>query len=128
MLGSQSEFMPLFVFIFFYFIVLYFVLDELTEEPSESILDTNYFLSNVSQITKIVETTGSKIISGGLDTLETVGKKTLEVLQDGDPGLRKKRAIFFQNTEKINLSQVFEFIKIYYIIIIYKYKYLIIKY
>jgi len=91
-------------------------LDELTKEPSESLLDTNYFLSNVSQITKIVETTGSKIISGGLDTLETVGKKTLEVLQDGDPGLRKKRAIFFQNTEKINLSQVFEFIKIYIII------------
>ncbi|XP_022176970.1 protein FAM114A2 isoform X2 [Myzus persicae] len=83
-------------------------IDELTVEPSESILDTNYFLSNVSQITKIVETTGSKIISGGLDTLETVGKKTLEVLQDGDPGLRKKRAIFFQNTEKINLSQVLQ--------------------
>lgn len=106
--------MSLFVCIFSYF-VLYFVVDELTVEPSESILDTNYFLSNVSQITKIVETTGSKIISGGLDTLETVGKKTLEVLQDGDPGLRKKRAIFFQNTEKINLSQVFEFIKTYYI-------------
>lgn len=69
-------------------------------------MGTNYFLSNVSQITKIVESTGSKIISGGLDTLETVGKKTLEVLQDGDPGLRKKRALFFQNSEKINLSQV----------------------
>ncbi|CAH1737197.1 protein FAM114A2 [Aphis gossypii] len=82
--------------------------DEVTEEPSKSILDTNYFLSNVSQITKIVETTGSKIISGGLDTLETVGKKTIEVLQDGDPGLRKKRAMFFQNTEKINLSQVLQ--------------------
>ncbi|XP_025206942.1 protein FAM114A2 [Melanaphis sacchari] len=82
--------------------------DKITEEPSESILDTNYFLSNVSQITKIVETTGSKIISGGLDTLETVGKKTIEVLQDGDPGLRKKRAMFFQNTEKINLSQVLQ--------------------
>lgn len=82
--------------------------DELTEKSSESILGTNYFLSNVSQITKIVETTGSKIISGGLDTLETVGKKTLEVLQDGDPGLRKKRAIFFQNTEKINLSQTLQ--------------------
>lgn len=82
-----------------------YVLDKTKEESTESILGTNYFLSNVSQITKIVETTGSIIINGGLDTLETVGKKTLEVLQDGDPGLRKKRA-FFQNTEKINLSQV----------------------
>lgn len=72
----------------------------------ESVIDTNYFLSNVSQITKIVESTSSKIISGGLDTLETVGKKTLEVLQEGDPGLRKKRALFFQNSEKINLSNV----------------------
>lgn len=70
----------------------------------ESVLGTKYFLNNVSQITKIVESTGSKIISGGLDTLETVGKKTLEVLQEGDPGFRKKRALFFQN-KKINLSQ-----------------------
>lgn len=69
-------------------------------------MGSNYFLSNVSQITKIVETTGTIIINGGLDTLETVGKKTLEVLQEGDPGLRKKRALFFQNNEKINLSQV----------------------
>ncbi|XP_025409362.1 protein FAM114A2 [Sipha flava] len=82
--------------------------DKLTEESSESILDTNYFLSNVSQITKIVENTGSKLINGGLDTLESVGKKTLEVLQEGDPGLRKKRALFFQNSEKINLSQVLQ--------------------
>lgn len=87
---------------------MFYVLDKpIGESPSDSMLDTNYFLSNVSQITKIVETTGSKIINGGLDTLETVGKKTLEVLQEGDPGLRKKRAIFFKNTEKINLSQVF---------------------
>jgi len=89
-------------------IFVYYILDKpIGESQSDSILGTNYFLSNASQITKIVETTGSKIINGGLDTLETVGKKTLEVLQEGDPGLRKKRAIFFQNTEKINLSQVF---------------------
>lgn len=87
-------------------IYTYIFLDKSTNE-SESILGTNYFFNNVSQITKIVENTGSKIINGGLDTLETVGKKTLEVLQEGDPGLRKKRALFFQNTEKIYLSQVF---------------------
>ncbi|XP_050441399.1 protein FAM114A2 isoform X2 [Adelges cooleyi] len=82
--------------------------DEHVENSSESILGANYFLNNVSQFTKIVESTGSKIITGGLDTLETVGKKTLEVLQEGDPGLRKKRALFFQNSEKINLSQVLQ--------------------
>lgn len=80
-----------------------------SDKLPESVLGTNYFFNNVSQITKIVETTGSKIIYGGLDTLETVGKKTIEVLQEGDPGLRKKRALFFQNTEKINLSQVIVF-------------------
>lgn len=90
--------------------MVFFCLDKSTNDSSESILGTNYFLSNVSQITKIVENTGSKIISGGLDTLETVGKKTLEVLQEGDPGFRKKRALFFQNTEKIYLSQVFMYI------------------
>lgn len=46
-------------------------------------------VSGVSQITKMVETTGNKVILGGLDTLETIGKKTMEVLQDGDPGLKK---------------------------------------
>ncbi|VVC39877.1 Protein of unknown function DUF719 [Cinara cedri] len=78
------------------------------DELPESSFGSNYFLTNVSQITKIVETTGSKIINGGLDTLETVGKKTFEVLQEGDPGLLKKRALFFQNNEKINLSQVLQ--------------------
>lgn len=102
----------LFIKLHFYNFFYHCILDKPTQESSESILDTNYFLSNVSQITKIVETTGSKIISGGLDTLESVGKKTLEVLQEGDPGLRKKRALFFQNTDKINLSQVLNIFKL----------------
>ncbi|CAG9128841.1 unnamed protein product [Plutella xylostella] len=51
------------------------------------------FGSLISGVTKFVETTGTKVISGGLDTLETIGKKTMEVLQDGDPGLAKKRAM-----------------------------------
>jgi len=39
-----------------------------------------------------------------LDTLETIGKKTMEVLQEGDPGLKKKRALF---SGKPVLSQVY---------------------
>jgi hypothetical protein len=50
-----------------------------------------------------VETTGSRVLTGGLDTLETIGKKTMEVLQEGDPGLKKKRALFADRTV---LSQV----------------------
>jgi len=61
-------------------------------------------MSGVSSITRLVETTGSKVLTGGLDTLETIGKKTMEVLQEGDPGLKKKRALF---SGKPVLSQVY---------------------
>lgn len=64
------------------------------------------FISGVSSITKLVESTGNKVIAGGLDTLETIGKKTMEVLQDGDPGLKKKRAFFTQEKDKPILSQI----------------------
>lgn len=45
-------------------------------------------------------------MTGGLDTLEAIGKKTMEVLQEGDPGLKKKRAFFMNQPEKPILSQV----------------------
>lgn len=64
-------------------------------------------LSNlVSGVSHFVETTGSKVITGGLDTLETIGKKTMEVLQEGDPGLKNKRALLKIDTDKPILSQV----------------------
>ncbi|KAI6646688.1 hypothetical protein LOD99_12809 [Oopsacas minuta] len=34
----------------------------------------------------------NKIVSGGLDTLENIGKKTIGLISEGDPGLRNKRA------------------------------------
>ncbi|XP_026745052.1 protein FAM114A2 [Trichoplusia ni] len=65
------------------------------------------FGSLFSGVSKFVETTGTKVISGGLDTLETIGKKTMEVLQDGDPGLAKKRALLGLGAgDKPVLSQV----------------------
>ncbi|XP_052744819.1 protein FAM114A2 [Bicyclus anynana] len=65
------------------------------------------FGSLLSGVTKFVETTGTKVIAGGLDTLETIGKKTMEVLQDGDPGLAKKRAMLgLDSGDKPVLSQV----------------------
>lgn len=64
------------------------------------------FSNLVSGVTKFVESTGTKVITGGLDTLEAIGKKTVEVLQDGDPGLKKKRAFLKLDTMgKPNLSQ-----------------------
>lgn len=41
----------------------------------------------------------------GLDALESVGKKTMERLSAGDPGLRRKRSLL-TGGPKPNLSQV----------------------
>ncbi|KAH9373185.1 hypothetical protein HPB48_004930 [Haemaphysalis longicornis] len=60
-------------------------------------------LSGVTAFTKAIEATGSKVLSGGLDTLEMIGKKTMDILTEGDPGLRKKRAMF---EGKTSLSEV----------------------
>ena len=39
----------------------------------------------------MVHSTGKELMSGGLDALEFIGKKTMNVLAEGDPGLRQKR-------------------------------------
>lgn len=44
---------------------------------------------------------------GGLDTLEVIGRKAMDVIQEGDPGLRKKRA--FLTNVKPNLSQACQY-------------------
>lgn len=81
--------------------------NEQIEEAKGNESDSFAFGSLISGVTKFVETTGTKVISGGLDTLETIGKKTMEVLQDGDPGLAKKRAMLGLNPgDKPVLSQV----------------------
>lgn len=57
-------------------------------------------VSGVTQVT-------GKVLSTGLDTLEVIGKKTMEVLQEGDPGLKKKRALLLGgNDDTVILSQV----------------------
>lgn len=76
------------------------------ENRSYSSFGFGNLISGVSSITKLVESTGSKVMTGGLDTLEAIGKKTMEVLQEGDPGLKKKRAFFMNESEKPNLSQI----------------------
>lgn len=48
----------------------------------------------------------SQVVNSGLDTLETIGKKTMEVLQEGDPRLEKKRNLLGLGNDKPCLSQV----------------------
>lgn len=46
------------------------------------------------------------MITGGLNTLETIGKKTVEVLQENDPGLKRKRAFLKIDQDRPILSQI----------------------
>ncbi|KAF5305931.1 hypothetical protein FQR65_LT07542 [Abscondita terminalis] len=75
-------------------------------EPSNLSFGFSNLVSGVTHITKLVETTGNKVVKGGLDTLETIGKKTMEVLQEGDPGFKKKRAFLKMDSDKPVLSHI----------------------
>lgn len=52
-------------------------------QRTSNVFGLGNLVSGVTHITKLVETTGTKVLSGGLDTLEVIGKKTMEVLQEG---------------------------------------------
>lgn len=62
--------------------------------------------SLVSGVSGALETASSKVLLGGLNTLEVIGRKAMDVIQEGDPGLRKKRALL-ANRKPI-LSQVLQ--------------------
>lgn len=62
--------------------------------------------SLVSGVSGALETASSKVLMGGLDTLEVIGRKAMTVIQEGDPGLRKKRA--FLTSSKPNLSMILQ--------------------
>lgn len=57
------------------------VVDSLKDDKSMLL---GNIMSGVSQI-------GNRVITGGLDTLEGIGKKTMTILQENDPGLLNKR-------------------------------------
>ncbi|XP_045478784.1 protein FAM114A2 [Harmonia axyridis] len=75
-------------------------------EQENASTENSYGSFGLGNLVKLVENTGTKVISGGLDTLESIGKKTMEVLQEGDPGLKKKRAFLKIDQEKPVLSQI----------------------
>ncbi|XP_074486236.1 protein NOXP20 isoform X1 [Sebastes fasciatus] len=56
-----------------------------------------------STITHAVQNTGKSVISGGLDALEFIGKKTMIVLAESDPGFKKTKTLM-QKT--VSLSQM----------------------
>ncbi|XP_058022013.1 protein FAM114A2 [Ahaetulla prasina] len=56
-----------------------------------------------STISSAVQTTGKTVISGSLDALEYIGKKTMDVIAEGDPGFKKTKGLMNRNS---TLSQV----------------------
>ena len=66
-------------------------------------------------LNKIIASKGSSLVTGGLEVLETVGKKTFEVISDKDPNLKQTREFLSKvpatlvpaaSSAKPNLSQV----------------------
>ncbi|XP_020367475.2 protein FAM114A2 [Rhincodon typus] len=56
-----------------------------------------------STITSAVQSTGKSVLSGSLDALEFIGKKTMDVIAEGDPGFKKTKGLMYRTT---TLSQV----------------------
>ncbi|XP_064314586.1 protein FAM114A2 isoform X1 [Phalacrocorax carbo] len=60
-------------------------------------------LGVLSTISTAVQSTGKSVLSGGLDALEFIGKKTMDVIAEGDPGFKKTKGLMNRNS---TLSQV----------------------
>nr|XP_061801236.1 protein FAM114A2-like [Nerophis lumbriciformis] len=57
----------------------------------------------LTSLTSVFQNTGKTVISGGLDALEFIGKKTMDVIAEGDPGFKKTKGLMIRNS---TLSQV----------------------
>ncbi|KAL5012397.1 hypothetical protein ScPMuIL_010948 [Solemya velum] len=62
--------------------------------------------AGVTNLTKKVQDKGKSIVTGGLDVLETIGKKTYDVITEHDPGLKRTRNVLFDRGVKPNLSYI----------------------
>ncbi|KAJ8281323.1 hypothetical protein GJAV_G00066190 [Gymnothorax javanicus] len=73
-------------------------------DPAQSVVSSTTASKGVlSSITSAVQNTGKSVITGGLDALEFIGKKTMTVLAESDPGFKKTK-ILMERT--VSLSQM----------------------
>ena len=81
------------------------------EEAAKPTIGFGQLMGGVSNLTRFVENTSTKVLATGLDTLELIGKKTITALQQSDPGLKKTKAALVnplqQSTDRPCLSQVY---------------------
>jgi len=82
---------------------------EVKEEGNKPAAGGSWFSSfiPVSSLTNIVQNTGQDLVSGSIDALEFLGKKTVGMIAEGDPGLRGTRENLFKN-QKVTLSSVLQ--------------------
>lgn len=57
----------------------------------------------LSTITNVVQNTGKSVLTGGLDALEFIGKKTMNVLAESDPGFKRTKTLMERT---VSLSQM----------------------
>ncbi|XP_048220294.1 protein NOXP20 isoform X1 [Perognathus longimembris pacificus] len=57
----------------------------------------------LSTLTNVVQNTGKSVLTGGLDALEFIGKKTMNVLAESDPGFKRTKTLMART---VSLSQM----------------------
>ncbi|NXU17647.1 NXP20 protein, partial [Pardalotus punctatus] len=79
--------------------------DSLEQSSSENIPPSPSSGSRgmLSAITNAVQNTGKSVLSGGLDALEFIGKTTMNVLAESDPGFKRTKTLMART---VSLSQL----------------------
>ncbi|NXO89444.1 NXP20 protein, partial [Certhia brachydactyla] len=79
--------------------------DTLDQSSSENIPSSPSSGSRgmLSAITSAVQNTGKSVLSGGLDALEFIGKTTMNVLAESDPGFKRTKTLMART---VSLSQL----------------------
>ncbi|NWU69846.1 NXP20 protein, partial [Pterocles burchelli] len=78
--------------------------DSLDQSSSENIPSSSSGSRGVlSAITNAVQNTGKSVLSGGLDALEFIGKTTMNVLAESDPGFKRTKTLMART---VSLSQL----------------------
>ncbi|XP_039682278.1 protein FAM114A2 isoform X1 [Perca fluviatilis] len=76
---------------------------ETDKAPDDGLAAAGSAMGMLSSLTSVVQSTGKTMITGGLDALEFIGKKTMDVIAEGDPGFKKTKGLMNRNS---TLSQV----------------------
>ncbi|KAK2828024.1 hypothetical protein Q5P01_019058 [Channa striata] len=76
---------------------------EMHKEAEDGSSPVGSAIGMLSSLTSVVQSTGKTVITGGLDALEFIGKKTMDVIAEGDPGFKKTKGLMSRNA---TLSQV----------------------